>query len=164
MLAPDDISAATSSAGREGVWRRDSTSSPKALRRIDVLKEFVAAVLPGLQPAAERANVAVAQGCQRLACRGHEVFAGIVEDNQRILARQPCLGFERDPVRCHVRGKQGMAGGESGLMSKVKNAISSRINNALRTCDEVMEDDACMKVMDRLPLDLTLRASEIITL
>ena len=87
---------------------------------IDVLKEFVACVLPGLQPAAERANVAVAQRRQRLARGGHEAFASIVEDNRHILARQPCLGFERDPVRRHVRGEQGVAGGKGRLMSEVK--------------------------------------------
>ena len=121
MSAPDDISAATS-FGRQR-WRvaaRLDQFAKGLCVGIDVLKEFVASVLPGLQPAAERANVAVAQRRQRLACRGHEVFAGIVEDNQRILARQPCLGFERDPVRRHVRGKQGMAGGEGSLMSEIK--------------------------------------------
>ena len=87
---------------------------------IDVLEQFKAGILPALQPAIERADVAVAQRGKGLRRLGDEPFAGIVNDNQDILARQPRPGFERNPAGSHVGGKQRMAGGKGGLVPHVQ--------------------------------------------
>jgi len=46
------------------------------------------------------------QGDPRL---GHKPLAGVVNNDQHILARQPRPGFQRDPVGRHVGGEQRMA-------------------------------------------------------
>ena len=87
---------------------------------IDVLEHFVAGLLPALQPTVELADVGVAQGFQAIRRLRHEAFAGIIENDRHILARQPRFGFQRDPVGRHVGGKQRMAGGERGLVPDIE--------------------------------------------
>ena len=87
---------------------------------IDVLEQFVARRLPGLQPAVELANIGVAQRREAIRRLRHEAFAGIIDDDRHVLARQPRLGFERDPLGRHVGGKQRMAGGEGGLVPEIE--------------------------------------------
>ena len=53
---------------------------------IDVLEQFKARVLPGLQPAVERADVGVAQRVQAIRRLGNKAFAGVVDDDRR----HPC--------------------------------------------------------------------------
>ena len=55
-----------------------------------------------------------------LSRRRHKAFAGIVDDDRHVLARQPRLGLERDPVGRHVGGKQRMARGEGGFVPQVE--------------------------------------------
>ena len=72
---------------------------------IDVLKQLIAGVAPGLQPARERADVAIAELCKLFGRGRNEVFAIVVQNDRRILARQPQFRFERDPVVGHVGRK-----------------------------------------------------------
>ena len=87
---------------------------------IHVPEQFIARRLPGLQPAVELTNIAVSQ-CRK-AIRGlrNKAFAGIVDDDGHLLARQSRFGFERDPLRRHVGGKQRMAGGKGGLVPEIE--------------------------------------------
>ena len=87
---------------------------------IHIPEQFVACRLPGLQPAVEFANVRVPQCRQAIRRQRNKAFAGVVNNNRHILARQPRLGFERDPVGRHVGGKQGMAGGIGGLVPQIE--------------------------------------------
>src|SRR5688500_19687594 len=47
-------------------------------------------------------------------------FAGIVDNDRYILARQSCRCLDRDPVGRHVGGKQRMAGGKGRLVPQVE--------------------------------------------
>ena len=87
---------------------------------IDVLEQFVTRRRPGLQPAVELANIGVAQCREPFRRDRHEAFAGIIDNDRHVLARQPRLGFERDPLSRHVGGKQRMAGGEDGLVPDIE--------------------------------------------
>ena len=87
---------------------------------IDVLEQFVARQFPALQPALKLPDVGVAQRRKLFGRHGHEAFAGIIGYDRHILARQPCCGFERDPVGGHVGGKQRMTGSEHGLVPDIE--------------------------------------------
>ncbi len=87
---------------------------------IDVLEQFIAGLFPALQPAIELADVAVAQRRRAGPLPRHEAFAGIIEHDRHVLARQPRFGFQPDPVGRHVGGKQRMAGGEGGLVPDIE--------------------------------------------
>ena len=87
---------------------------------IDVLEQFIARRLPALQPAVELADIAVAQCREAIRSLRNKAFAGVVNDDRHILARQPRFGFERDPAGRHVGGKQRMAGREGGLVPEIE--------------------------------------------
>ena len=87
---------------------------------IDVLEQFIAGRFPALQPAIELRGHCCSPAPQPIRRHGHEAFAVIIEDDRNILARQPRLGFERDPVGRHVGGEQRMAGGEGGLVPDIE--------------------------------------------
>ncbi len=87
---------------------------------IDVLEQFIAGRFPALQPTVELADIAVAQRLQPIRRLRHEALAVIIEHDRHVLARQPRFGLQRDPVGRHVGGKQGMAGGEGGLVPDIE--------------------------------------------
>ena len=87
---------------------------------IDVLEQFIARRLPGLQPAVELTDVAKAQLLQMIRRQRDQPFAGVIDHDRHVLARQPRLGLERDPVGRHVGGKQRMAGGKGGLVPHIE--------------------------------------------
>ena len=88
--------------------------------RIHILEQFVSRHPPGLQPAVELTDVGVAQRRETIRSLRNEAFAGVVENDRRVLARQPRFGFERDPLGRHVGGKQRMAGGKGSLVPEIE--------------------------------------------
>jgi hypothetical protein len=87
---------------------------------IDVDEQLIAGVAPGGEPARERADVAIAELCERFGRVRHEPVAVVVENDRHILARQSQGRFERNPVVSHVGGKQRMAGRELRLVPDVE--------------------------------------------
>ena len=87
---------------------------------IHVLKQFMARGLPGSEPAVELANVGVAQRPQAIDSHRGEAFAVVIHNDLHVLAWQPRLGFERDPIGGHVGGEQRMAGGKDRLMPDIE--------------------------------------------
>ena len=87
---------------------------------IDVLEQFVAGRFPALQPAVELPDIGVAQGFQALGRAAGQALAVIIDHDRHVLARQPRLGLQRDPVGRHVGGKQGVAGGEEGFVPDIE--------------------------------------------
>jgi len=87
---------------------------------IDIDEQLKAGLLPGLQPAIELANIGVPQRRQTIGRRRHKTFAGVVDDDRHVLARQPDLGLEHDPASRHVGGEQRMAGGKGGLVPHIQ--------------------------------------------
>ena len=87
---------------------------------IDVLEQFIAGRLPALQPAVERTDIGKARLLEMIRRQRHQSLAGIVDHDRHILARQPRLGLQRDPVGRHIGGKQRMAGREGGLVPHIE--------------------------------------------
>jgi hypothetical protein len=73
-----------------------------------------------LKPAFELADVGIAQCRETIRSLADKALAGIVNDNRRVLARQPCLGLQRNPVGRHVGGEQRMARGEDRLVAQIE--------------------------------------------
>jgi hypothetical protein len=73
-----------------------------------------------VQATCQLADVAIAQRCEAVRGFGNKILAGIVDHDRHILARQPHLGFERNPLGRHVGGKQRMAGGKRRLVPEIK--------------------------------------------
>ena len=121
ILALPAISAATSSAGSDGVCRRELDQFAKSLGvGIHVLKQFVASRLPGLQSPVELTNIGVSQCLKAIHGLRNKTFARVVDNDRHILARQSRRGFERDPLSRHVGGEQRMAGGKGGFVPQIE--------------------------------------------
>lgn len=87
---------------------------------VDVLEHFVAGRAPCIEAAVERADICAAERPQPFGACPNQTFAVIIDDNRHVLARQPRLSLNRDPIRRHVGGEQGMAGGKRRLVPEIE--------------------------------------------
>src|ERR1700722_2420261 len=87
---------------------------------IDVDENLKSRFPPAVQASFELADVGIAQRGKTIRSLANKTFAGIEDHDRHILAWQPALGLERDPVRRHIGGEQRMTGGIGRLMAQIE--------------------------------------------